>query len=405
MGRSSAPCRRRTLVTVTGWAQPIKGNRVPNRADMLVAGGLLVAGLVEAMAGGEGGNRIAYAVGAVAATVPLVWRRVRPGLVAIICAVVIGPPVLLPTRTDDLLVVFVALVVALFSLGLHADRRQIQVGLIATLLLVVAPIPFSEEGADDAVYVALLVAIVVVPARLLRRRLAEVAQLTERSVRAEAAAAESAKAAAAAERNRLAREMHDIIGHGVSLMVVHAAAAETHLNEPDVARRSLQAVQETGRQAVADLARLLGLLRDEHAEIGLAPQPGLGDLERLVAKARDGGDKVTLGVVGEVAHAPPTAALAAYRVAQEGLTNARRHSPGAPVTVSVDIAERAVRVRVVNDCPPEDRSRAPKIVGSGAGVAGLRERIALFHGTVTAQTRDDGGFVLDATVPFDGSNR
>lgn len=201
------------------------------------------------------------------------------------------------------------------------------------------------------------------------------------------------------------RSSHDIIGHGVSLMVVHAAAAETHLTEPDIARRSLHAVQETGRQAVADLARLLGLLRDEHAEIGLAPQPGLGDLERLVAKGRDGGDRVTLGVVGEVAHAPPTAALAAYRVVQEGLTNARRHAPGAPVTVSVDIAYRTVRVRVANERPPNDQTRPPKTVGGGAGVAGLRERIALFHGTVTAQPRHDGGFVLDATIPFEGSNR
>lgn len=346
-----------------------------------------------------------YAIAAIAATVPLAWRRARPAVVAVICAAVIGPSVLLPTRVDDLLVVFLALVAALFSLGLHADRRQFQIGLAATLFLVVAPIPFSEEGADDAVYVALLVAIVVVPARLLRRRLAEVAQLTERSVRAEAAAAESAKAAADAERNRLAREMHDIIGHGVSLMVVHAAAAETNLADPAIARRSLQAVQETGRQAVADLARLLGLLRDEHAEIGLAPQPGLGDLERLVAKARNGGDSVTLGVDGEVALAPPTAALAAYRVAQEGLTNARRHAPGAPVKVSVDVGERTVRVRVVNGRPPDDTDRRPKTLGGGAGVAGLRERIALFHGTLTAQPRDDGGFVLDATIPFDGSSR
>lgn len=371
---------------------------------MVVAGGLFVAGMVEATVGGIGGNRLAYVAAAALATVPLVWRRSRPGLAAVLCSVAIGPPVLLSTRTDDLLVIIIAWLFALFSLGLHGTRAEFRLGLALTLLLVVVPIVFSEEGVDDAVYALLLISMVVVPARLLRHRLAEVALLTERSVRAETAAADAARNAAAAERNRLAREMHDIIGHGVSLMVMHAAAAETHLAEPEIARRSLQSVQDTGRQAVADLARLLGLLRDDQGAAGLAPQPGLDDVEHLVATAREGGDDVTFRMGGDVAHVPATAALAAYRVAQEGLTNARRHAPGAPVDVTVHVEGRRVRVRVVNECAPEGQARRPDAAG-GAGVAGLRERVALFDGSLTAEPGDDGGFVLDATIPFDGSGR
>lgn len=378
--------------------------RSSRRSDVLVAAGFLAVGLLEAAVGGSGGNRAVYALAAVVATVPLAWRRSNPGVCAVAVGVSLGPGVLLPTRTDELLAVFGAFLVAVFSLGLHAGPREFRVAIAVTALLVVVPILFRGEGADDALFASLIIGLAAIPSRLLRRRLAEVAALTERAVRAEHELEDRARAAAAAERNRLAREMHDIIGHGVSLMVVHAAAAETHLAEPDVARRSLSAVQDAGRQAVTDLARLLGLLRDEHAEIGLTPQPGLSDLERLAGSARVGGDQLTMRIDGDPERVPATAGLTAYRVVQEGLTNARRHAPGAPVDVVVAVADRAVSVRVANDRParlPAARQRA----GGGAGIAGLRERVALFRGSLHAGPRSDGGFVLDATIPFDRSGR
>jgi len=297
-------------------------------------------------------------------------------------------------NVDDQLVPFLCMMISLFSLALHGNDRQVAVGLPIALSLSSAAVLLSGAPADLA-YMAALVALATVPARLLRRRLHEVAHLTEQKLCAEAEADDRARAAASEERTRVARELHDIIGHGVSLMVVHAAAAEAHLADRATAQRSLQAVQETGRQAVADLARLLGLLRDDHAAMGHAPQPGIREVTDLVAHANGSGAHIDLIVEGSVEQVPPTVGLTVYRIAQEALTNARRHAPQAPVRVRIAIANRAVTVKVENSA-----ASTPGLGrGTGHGLAGLRERVAMFGGTLRFGEVEGGGFAVTAEVP------
>lgn len=352
---------------------------------------LAIVGLVE---GGLADTRpAARAAAAAAAAIPLIWRRSIPALAALAALpLAIGSGV--GINVDDQLAPFLCLMIGLFSIGLHGNRRQLAVGLSVGVVLGGTSVVLSGAPADLA-YLGTLVAIAVVPARLLRHRLQEVERLTEQKLRAEAEIESRARIAASEERTRVARELHDIIGHGVSLMVVHAAAAEAHLADSATARHSLKAVQDTGRQAVADLARLLGLLRDDHTEMGHAPQPGIADLEDLVAVARESGEDVELRVEGAVEQVPSTVGLTVYRIAQEALTNARRHAPGAAVRAHIKVAPRGVEVNVVNSA---SSSPAPTRV-AGHGLAGLRERVAMFGGTLQFGEAPDGGFAVSAEVP------
>lgn len=361
----------------------------------------MVIGLVEGLSVGSTSTQpVIWTINALAPA-PLLWRRSHPGPAAVAAAV---PAALIAVVPDlnDLLVCFMALFLGLLFLALHAPTRI----LVRTVPLVVLEIALGIVALGkvaDLVYALLLVALATVPARLLRWRLREVARLTEETVRAEQRSLD----AVIEERHRLARELHDIIGHGVSLMVVHAGAARAHLDDPAIAGRSLDAVQDCGRQAVVDLARAMGLLRDDHAEIGLAdpsslaPQPGLPDLPALVAAAREGGADVSLDVHGERARVGGALGLTVYRIVQEGLTNARRYAPTAPVAVSVRVADDGVRVDVVNDPVPTPAGTTS--AGTGQGLAGLRERVSLFSGTLTAGPSSGGGWGVHGVLPTDGA--
>jgi signal transduction histidine kinase len=232
-----------------------------------------------------------------------------------------------------------------------------------------------------------------------RTRAQLVAALTERAERAEAERELMAREAVLTERTRIAREMHDAVGHRVSLMVLQAGAIEMAAADPSKVEQLACNVQNAGRQALEELRQMVGVLRgsDVDDEAPLGPQPGLGDLGGLVTEARKAGMTVDL-IAGQDGTAPldPAADRAAYRIVQEALTNAGKHAPGAVVCVTVDRMGRDLVVRVVNGPAKE---RPAEVPGGGFGLVGLGERVRTLGGRLTAEPRLDGGFGVEAVLP------
>lgn len=202
------------------------------------------------------------------------------------------------------------------------------------------------------------------------------------------------------ERTRIARELHDIVSHSLSTMVVLAdGAAATARTQPERAERAMMTVRDTGRSALADMRRMLGVLRDDEPG-SHAPQPGIAQLEALVAESRAAGLPVTLTVTGGASGLAPSLDLAVYRLVQESLTNVRRHAGAvSAVEVTVDVATDAVDVRVT-----DDGAAAPDMPASGGhGLVGMRERVAAHGGSVQAGPRAGGGFEVAAHLPRETS--
>ncbi len=219
----------------------------------------------------------------------------------------------------------------------------------------------------------------------------------------------AATAAVSAERDRIARELHDIVSHNVSLMVIQAGAArQVVAGAPQDATDALLAVEASGRDAMTELRALLGLLTpDGTGTDDLLPQPGMSRLEELVDRVAFAGLPVELTVHGEPRPLPPGIDLTAYRVIQEALTNALRHAPGARAEVQVRYTDRHLRLEIVNTGPSvltgpaEPRPAVPSQggTGPGRGLLGLRERVAAFGGHLDARRRLGGGFRVRARIP------
>lgn len=205
-------------------------------------------------------------------------------------------------------------------------------------------------------------------------------------------------AATAEERARIARELHDVVAHAVSVMTVQAGAAEEMLgHDPALALEPVRAVQETGRQALVEMKRLVGMLRAEDVEVGLAPQPSLRDLNRLAAQVREAGLPVELLVEGEPRPLPLGVDLSAYRLVQEGLTNALKHAQAATATVTLAYGERELTIEVSDDGRGGDCGADGSL---GHGLAGMRERVGVFGGELVAGPRTAGGFAVRARLPL-----
>lgn len=236
---------------------------------------------------------------------------------------------------------------------------------------------------------------------LVRRRRAAVAALTARAERLEAEREARDRAAAARERRRIARELHDVAAHDLSAIVVQAGAADRLVDgDPAAAKDVLRAIRGQGRETLAALRQLVGVLRDaDNGDDagGRAPQPGLARLDDLVAAAGAAGLRVDVRIEGEPRPLPTLVDLAAYRVVQESLTNARQHAPGAPVTVLIGYTG-GVRINVHNG--PSVAPAAPDVVpGDGHGLVGMRERVRQTGGRLTAGPTPDGGWRVVAELP------
>ncbi len=210
---------------------------------------------------------------------------------------------------------------------------------------------------------------------------------------------ERARLAVLEERTRIARELHDVVAHHMSLIAVRAETAPYRLGDlPESARAEFGSLSGAAREALADMRRLLGVLRYDQPG-GLAPQPQLSDLPALVESVRRSGVSVELSVPAALDQVPSGVGLCAYRIVQESLANASQHAPGAPVTVSVGHGEDAVRLRVANG--PGDPGAPPaEDYGPGHGLTGMRERVGLLGGSLSAGPAPEGGFVVSAVLPL-----
>ena len=204
--------------------------------------------------------------------------------------------------------------------------------------------------------------------------------------------------AIADERARLARELHDIVAHSVSVIAVQAEAGEALLDEPERAAEAFRSIQGTSRQALVELRRLLGLLRDVDRPPALTPQPGLPEIEALVEQVRGAGLDVRLTVEGEPRRLDAGADLSAYRILQEALTNTLKHAGPVRADVRVRYLADAVELEVADEGRTDGHASGN---GSGHGLVGLRERVALYGGELAAGRRPEGGFAVRARLPLE----
>ncbi len=300
----------------------------------------------------------------------------------------------------------IALLVLLYTVAAYRPRRHSVIALLACLggsvladwvWMPLLPEPGYEERLIFAVlFLWGCVLLAWVLGDSMRYRRGYYAALEDKAARLEAERHAQAKIAAAAERARIARELHDVVAHHVSVMVVQADGAGYALrSDPDRAQAALGAISSTGRQALTEMRRLLGVLRsaDQHNE--LAPMPGLGELRELLDQARAAGLEVSYTLTGTPRELPEGAELAAYRVVQESLTNTRKHA-GLAATAAVTLRYEPAGLTVeVTDDGIAPVSEQP----AGHGLAGMRERIAMYGGTVQAGPLPGGGFGVTAHLP------
>jgi signal transduction histidine kinase len=252
------------------------------------------------------------------------------------------------------------------------------------------------HGIGDLVWAFGFVVLGVLFGVAVRGRHRKIHSLQRETERLEAARAEEARAAVAAERARVARELHDVVAHAVSVVVVQSQAGQRLVGIDDErARESLEAIEETARTALNEMRRLLGMLRDTE-EAPLAPQPGLAAIDALVAQVRDAGLPVSVDVDGEPVQLPPGAELSAYRVVQEGLTNALKHARASRVCVRIRYGGDRVEIEVEDD----GAGSAPPADGRGHGLLGMRERVALYGGDLESGRTPAGGWLLRARLPL-----
>jgi signal transduction histidine kinase len=287
---------------------------------------------------------------------------------------------------------------AAFLLGNLADGVQGRVGLGVVLggaAIVVYNDPNHEPG--ELIFVPVLFAIAWLAGFALRERAAQAEAAEERASHAEREREENARRAVFEERVRIARELHDVVAHHVSMMGVQAGAARVVIDrDPVKAKEALTAIETSSRQAVAELHRLLGFLRQAGDRDDLAPQPGLGQLPRLAASMSDSDLAVKVSIEGEKRSLPPTVDVSAYRIVQEALTNTLKHSAASHADVHVRYWPGELEVEIVDDGRPNGASSSPS---GGLGLIGMRERAALHGGQLSAGPAAGGGFAVKVRLP------
>ncbi len=383
----------------------------------------ITVGLVTRALQGEKLDRIVAACLA-AVGVPIVWTgNVMPGMpkgLAALLTVAICAPVAVrrrwPLAAGILVILLVNLVFAvgannysppiaiawmcaLYGIAVWTDTRGFLIGMAVMAAANFATVPGSSNSFSDAGFFTIVPgAAMIICRRAIRDRELRAQMLAERASLLERERELRAHEAVAEERARIARELHDLVAHNVSVMVVQAGA-ERHALSPDQAstREALTSIESAGRQALAEARRLLGMLRrsGEHEE--LAPQPSVDQIGFLVEQIERAGLPVKLEVEGERVPLPAGVDLCAYRVVQESLTNALKHAGPAHAEVRLRYAPNGLDVEVLDD----GRGTAqPNGDGSGHGLIGMRERVALYGGQINTGPRNGGGFEVRAHIPL-----
>jgi signal transduction histidine kinase len=328
--------------------------------------------------------------------VPLFFRRRYPFAAPAATGVLIAAISFVDEKwVSDEFVVFLTGITIAFLLGMLKDRNQAFAGL-AGLAGVVAVVAHNQgDHPGDFLFPLITFSISWIVGFALGRKFYEMDEAKERAARLEREREEEARLAVAEERARIARELHDIVGHSVSVMTVQAAGVRSLLRpEQEREREALEIIERTGREALAEMRRLVGVLRRPEEAPALAPQPSLEHVDKLVSQAREAGLPVELRVEGEPVQLPAGVDLTAYRLVQEGLTNAIKHARAQHAEVVVRYSDGNVELTVSDDGAGDGEGEK-----GGNGLVGMRERVSVYGGELAAGPRPEGGFRLHATLP------
>jgi signal transduction histidine kinase len=347
-------------------------------------------------------------VAGLALTLPLLWRRRAPLPMAVSVLLVALVQTIWLTQPPDIGPATAVAATAMFSLGHHAEPRQAWIGMWVCGALATA-ISLIYAPSDVVFPVIFFFVLPWLAGRTLRNRLLLARELAEKAARLEADREERAARAVADERARIARELHDVVAHSLTVMVIQAGAARRLVDrDPERVVEVAATIKQMGREALDEMRRLVGVLGDEPGgEPALAPQPTMADLDSLVERARAAGLDVELTIRGERVELPPGIDLAAYRVVQEALTNSVKHARARHATVAVEYGGDQLELCVADDgrgTPVSDSGSgepsAEVLPGGGHGLVGMRERVTLYGGELTAGPRDGGGFEVRARFPL-----
>nr|WP_036371915.1 histidine kinase [Micromonospora sp. ATCC 39149]QLJ96445.1 two-component sensor histidine kinase [Micromonospora carbonacea] len=385
--------------------------------DVAVSGFVVLVGL--AGTANQRGGWWATGVGA-AMAVALLLRRTHPLAVTAVVAVLAGVQVAAgwgPLAFD------VAVLIALYSVVKYADRLRdgIVAGAVAAVGVVLAALQVEGTGAwwSSAIWLALVTGAVWLMGLNVRTHRLYVLTLEERAATLEREREAEARAAVAEERTRIARELHDVVAHSMAVMIVQADGARYLFDrDPQTAREAVRVVADTGRQALEEMRRLVGVLRETSAPepaagpdgagpAGLSAEPAhrrpaLVELPELLDRFRAAGLRIDATVTGEPPSLPPGLELTVYRVVQEALTNALKHAGvGATVALSLAHTADAVVVRAVDD--GRGRPVVRPAPSGGHGLVGMRERVTVYDGSLTAGPRLAGGWQVEARLPLPSS--
>ncbi|MER6175628.1 sensor histidine kinase [Streptosporangium sp. NPDC001681] len=329
--------------------------------------------------------------------VPLFWMRQRPVTVFVIISLTCFLQWLLSVQP---LFFNVSVLVAMYGVASRRPLRwAVGAGLVVELGLALALArPGLELDLDTFASASAFVAAIWIAGIYANTRRRYLEGLEERAERAEWERDQQARLAAAAERARIARELHDVVAHNVSVMIVQADGAGYAIeHDSEQARQAMRAVSATGRRALAEMRRMVGVLRADGVQEEYAPQPGLSQLDDLVARVRGSGLPVELRVSGVPLELPEGEQLTVYRIVQEALTNTLKHGgPESRAVVEMEYGVRELLLRVTDD----GRGAAAPQREGGHGLVGMRERVALFGGSVEARPGPGGGFRVVARLPI-----
>ncbi|MFC9872390.1 sensor histidine kinase [Nocardia salmonicida] len=375
----------------------------PIVADSMLAGLLL---LLDALGVGDERNKIVYLFFSVILPLPLVLRRVYPRAVAAALLVLSLLNTLLGYLTEEHTADHVALIglgVMLYTLVAYVGRRE---GLIFLAFLaldtVLSVVLLDQPKAGDLALVGLIYALCWTLAEFNGARHAYDSEVAARLAVADYDKERRAHDAVAAERTRIARELHDVVAHAVSVIIVQADGAKYALRQdPETAERALATIAGTGREALRELRRTVALLRTEHAP-ELLPQHGSAGIAKLAQMMREAGLAVDLELTGELDDIAPEVSLGLHRIVQESLTNTLRHAGTEPkAVVRVHRREEDILVEVTDSGGvPAQVSPGAEIPGTGMGLVGMRERVAVLGGTLSAGRLDDGRWRVRADLPL-----
>ena len=361
-------------------------------ADRLLPVALAAAAVAEILVVHPDYDRRIFLPLAVLLPLTLLFRRRRPlAVLAVNIAAWVVIDVNSPINEDPLSLAIV-LVIAVYSVGAHTSGRRAVAG--AAMVVAVAlsgTIADANEGTfvdflGNAIFFFTIFGGLWVAGRAIRRRrFRERELIVERDVGARAAVAE--------ERARIARELHDVVAHAISVIVLQARGAR-HAGEAE-RDEALTAIESTAATALTEMRRLLHMLRADDEAMALAPQPSLHELDHLVAQVRDAGLPVEVRVEGERRELPPGVDVSAYRIVQEALTNALKHAGPARARVSIRYGDDALELEI-----EDSGAGASNGAAGGHGLAGMRERVAVFGGRLDTGPRADGGYAVRARLPL-----